>query len=137
MTPTSPKFPGTDGIGESCRLQEEWYTLKNFAKDLHVVLVQDCTGMKGPMYQRAPYPSTWARAHEKGRVFYTSFGHREDIWTNPKIQDLFLGGMAWVLRNVDADVTPNIDEVTPKARELPKLSAAKKPAAAKKKAGAA
>ena len=56
----------------------------------------------------------------KGRVFYTSFGHREDIWTNPKVQDLILGGMAWILRNVDADVTPNIDTVTPKASEIPK-----------------
>ena len=29
--------------------------------------------------------------------------------------------MAWILKNVDADVTPNLDAVTPKASELPKL----------------
>ena len=53
-------------------------------------------------------------------------GHREDIWTNPEVQDMILGGMGWILRNVEADVTPNIDAVTPKAREVPKLPPAKK-----------
>ena len=118
VIPTSPKFPGTEGLGKSYRTTEEWYALKNFAKDLHVVLVQDTTGMTDACYHRAAYPCTWARMHDKGRVYYTSFGHREDIWTNPKIQELILGGMAWVLGNVQADVTPNIDTVTPKAREL-------------------
>jgi uncharacterized protein len=118
VIPTSPKFPGTEGFGASYKTTEEWYALKNFAKDLHVVLIQDTTGMSGPMYQRAPYPCTWARKHEKGRVFYTSFGHREDIWTNPKVKGLMLGGMAWILGNTEFDATPNIDEVTPHAREL-------------------
>jgi uncharacterized protein len=136
VVPTAPKFPGTEALGDSYKVVEEWYALKNFAKDLHVVLVQETEGMKDAVYQRAPYPCTWARMHDKGRVFYTSFGHREDIWTNPKIQSLILGGMAWVLRNVDADVTPNIDSVTSKARDLAPAAPAKKPAAKAKKAAA-
>jgi len=133
VTPTSPKFPGTAGLGDSLRVLEEWYALKNFAKDMHVVLVQETEGMNDPCYQRAPYPETWARMHGKGRVFYTSLGHREDIWTNPQVQDLFLGGIAWILRNVNADITPNIDAVTPKASVIPKLppQQPKKPKAAK------
>jgi type 1 glutamine amidotransferase len=133
VTPTAPKFPGTAGMGDSFRALEEWYALKNFAKDLHVVLIQETDGMNDPCYQRPPYPETWARMHGKGRVFYSSLGHREDIWTNPLVQDLFLGGIAWILRNVDADVTPNIDAVTPKAGEIPKLPPPqpKKPKAAK------
>ena len=117
VTPTAPKFPGTAGMGDSFRALEEWYALKNFAKDMHVVLVQQTEGMNDPCYQRPPYPETWARMHGKGRVFYSSLGHREDIWTNPEVQNLFLGGIAWILRNVDADVTPNIDKVTPEIRE--------------------
>ena len=93
-----------------------YHDLKNFAKDMHVILVQETEGMKGNCYQRPPFPATWARMHDKGRVFYTSFGHREDIWTNPKVQELMLGGIAWAMGNVDADVTPNIDTVTPGAR---------------------
>ena len=56
----------------------------------------------------------------KGRVFYTSMGHREDVWTNPKFQQVLLGGLSWAARNVDADVAPNIAQVTPKANELKK-----------------
>jgi type 1 glutamine amidotransferase len=75
--------------------------------------------MKGDMYQRPPFPATWARMHGRGRVFHTSLGHREDIWTNPICQDIFLGGLAWVMRNVDASIEPNLSQVAPKADQLP------------------
>jgi type 1 glutamine amidotransferase len=117
LTVTLPKFPGTTKF-DSLTLTEEWYAQTKFAKDLHVILVQQTAGMKGAMYERPAFPATWARMQGKGRVFYTSFGHRDDIWTNPMVQDVMLGGMAWAMRNVDADVTPNIDQVTPKANEL-------------------
>ena len=114
----SPDFPGVKQFGDARKLNEEWYTLKNFAKDLHVILVEDNEGMKGDCYQRPPFPATWARMHQKGRVFYTSFGHRDDIWTNPDVQGIIAGGLAWAMRNVTVDVTPNIDKVTPKASQL-------------------
>lgn len=114
----SPSFPGVKEFGEVQKLQEEWYTLKNFAKDLHVILIEDNEGMKGDCYQRPPFPCTWARMHSKGRVFYTSFGHRDDIWTNPRVQGIMLGGLAWAMGNVDADIKPNINKVTPKASQL-------------------
>ena len=51
---------------------------------MHVILVQETDGMEEEMYtKRKPYPMTWARMQGKGRVFYTSMGHREDVWTNP------------------------------------------------------
>jgi len=114
----SPDFPGLEGVGSSFELNEEWYSLKNFADDLHVILVQETAGMKGGCYQRPPYPATWARMHGQGRVYYTSLGHRHDVWTNPLCQQIVLGGFSWVLRHVDADVTPNIHKVTPKANQL-------------------
>jgi type 1 glutamine amidotransferase len=114
----SPEFPGARDFGRVQKLKEEWYTLKNFAKDLHVILVEDNEGMEGDCYQRPPFPATWARMHHKGRVFYTSFGHRDDIWTNVRVQGIMAGGLAWAMRNVTVDVTPNIDKVTPKASQL-------------------
>jgi len=110
-----PGFPGTEKLGDGFQMRDEWYALKNFPHDLHVILVQETKGMKGPMYQRPPYPATWARRNEKGRVFYTSMGHREDVWTNPTFQQILLGGLAWTMGNVEADVTPNVDRVTPHA----------------------
>ena len=97
---------------------EEWYSLKDFAPDLHVILVQETEGMEGDIYHRASYPATWARKHGKGRVFYTSMGHRDDVWTNPTFQSVLFGGIAWAVRNVSASIPPNMAEVTPKALEL-------------------
>ncbi len=77
--------------------------------------------MNGSDYQRPPYPATWARRHGRGRVFYTSMGHREDVWTNPIFQGVLLGGIAWSLRNVDADVTPNLEKATPGHAVLPPM----------------
>ena len=114
----SRRFPGVKKFGRVQKLQEEWYTLKNFAKDLHVILIEDNEGMKGDCYQRPPFPMTWARMHDKGRVFYTSFGHRDDIWTNPDVQGIIAGGLAWAMGNVKVNVKPNIDKATPKASQL-------------------
>ncbi|MCA9102225.1 MAG: ThuA domain-containing protein [Planctomycetales bacterium] len=114
-------FPGADGLGHSFKLNEEWYSLKNFPDDLHVILAQDTQGMESNGYNRPPYPGTWARMHGKGRVFYTSMGHREDVWTNEDFfQPLVLGGLEWALGRVDADVTPNISRVTPGAHVMPR-----------------
>jgi type 1 glutamine amidotransferase len=109
-----PKFPGAAAYDNE-QFQEEWYSLKNFSPDLHVVLAQDCTGMKGDMYQRALYPETWARLHGKGRVFYTSMGHRQDVWERPEFQGLVVGALKWITGQVEVDVTPNIKQVTPEA----------------------
>lgn len=136
VTVADAKFPGFAKRGESFELMEEWYSMVNFAPDLHVLLVLDTATMRDPFvgtkdwppagwdtpYQRPPYPATWARMHGKGRVFYTAMGHREDNWLNPLFQEILLGGIAWVVRNVDADVTPNLAQVAPRARELPPVS---------------
>lgn len=118
MRVTSPEFPGLEGVGDSFELNEEWYALKNFADDLHVILVQETEGMTGECYQRPPFPATWAHMYGQGRVYYTSLGHRHDVWTNPLCQQIVMGGFSWVLGRVDADVTPNIQKVTPKANQL-------------------
>lgn len=109
-----PKFPGAEAFN-GAKFKEEWYSLKNFAPDLHVILAQECTGMKGPMYQRGMYPETWARKHGNGPVFYTSMGHREDVWTRPDFQNLVVGALKWTSGQIEVDITPNIQQATPEA----------------------
>lgn len=118
MKVTAPQFPGAEGLGESFVMLDEWYAMRDFAKDLHVILVQETAGMQGAMYQRPPFPSTWARMHGKGRVFYTALGHREDVWTDKTFQQVFLGGLNWALGRAQADIAPNVERVTPKAWQL-------------------
>ncbi len=116
----APDFPGMAGLGESFAMYDEWYALKNFAPDLHVILSQQTAGMVGACYRRPPFPVTWARMHGKGRVFYTSLAHGENAWTHEGFQQIALGGLAWILGRVDADVTPNLHQVTPFADQWPR-----------------
>ncbi|WP_435016175.1 ThuA domain-containing protein [Tundrisphaera sp. TA3] len=132
----SPDFPGAKAFGsDTFEIMDEWYTQKNWADDLHVILTQVTEGMKKTgndfYYSRPDFPETWARMHGKGRVFYTSMGHREDVWANPMFQGLLLGALGWATGRVDADVTPNLDKVTPGYKEQPSLP---KPDAKKKSA---
>jgi type 1 glutamine amidotransferase len=119
MRVVDPRFPGL-GEQKDFEINEEWYSLKNFAPDLHVILVQDTKGMKSFEYERPSYPATWARQHGKGRVFYTSMGHREDVWQSTIFQTLLVGALAWTLGEVNADITPNLASAAPQASELPK-----------------
>lgn len=118
MRVVSPTFPGAEGLGDSFRLLDEWYAMRNFADDMQVILAQETEGMQGGMYARPPFPATWARTHGKGRVFFTSMGHREDVWTNKTFQAILLGGVDWALGRREFDIHPNIDQATPKAEEL-------------------
>ncbi len=120
MRVVDPNFPGVKEQ-KDFEMLEEWYSLKNFAPDLHVILVQDTKGMKNKDYERPMYPATWARKHDKGRVFFTSMGHREDVWESEIMNKLLTGALAWTLGRVEADVKPNLNEVAPKASELPKI----------------
>ncbi len=119
MLVTDPAFPGFKELGESFELHEEWYSLKDFARNLHVLLVQETMGMTGKDYERGPFPATWARLHGRGRVFYTSMGHREDVWTNSTFQSIFVGGISWAVGNADASIPPNLERAAPKHADLP------------------
>jgi uncharacterized protein len=117
-----PEFPGIakgfGSEGRSFKIKDEWYAIRHIPDDMHVILVQSTEGMKGPMYQRANFPETWARAYGKGRVFYTSMGHREDVWANPMYQGLVLGALGWACGRVDASIEPNVRKVTPHYDQL-------------------
>jgi len=118
MKVASPKFPGVEGIGDGFEMHEEWYAFKKFNPAMRVILIQETQGMKGKLYERPPFPATWAKMSGKGRVFFTSMGHREDVWTSDIFEKIVLGGLAWALGNAKADVTPNFEKVTPKGNQL-------------------
>jgi type 1 glutamine amidotransferase len=53
------------------------------------------------------YPQSWVREFGAGRSFYTSIGHRDDIWTNdPVFRAHVVGGIRWALRLEEGDATP-------------------------------
>jgi type 1 glutamine amidotransferase len=114
----SKTFPGLNDLAEF-KMTEEWYGFTNLSPDLHVILVQDTSTMKlvngqreGP-YRGPAYPETWARMHGKGRVFYSSMGHRKDVWEAPLYKKMILASLAWITGQTNADIPPNLKETCP------------------------
>jgi uncharacterized protein len=114
-----PKFPGLEGVASPVSFNEEWYSLKDFMTDMHVILTLDTHGMKGECYQRTPYPVTWARMHGRGRVFYTAMGDRPENWKNEFFLNLLTGGILWAMGNVTAQVDANLKQAAPGYAEIP------------------
>lgn len=112
-------FPGFAESGPSFDTLEEWYSLKDFSPDLHVIAVLDAPAMSGTMYQRPAYPVTWARAEGSGRVFYTAMGHREDVWTSGNFRNILTGALRWANGEVSAAVAPNLAASAPGAATNP------------------
>ncbi len=105
-----PSFPGLAGVQSPVSLNEEWYSLKDFAPDL----------------ERRPYPVTWARMQGKGRVFYTAIGDRPENWENSFFLNLLSGGLRWSLGDVAASVTPNLVAAAPGFADIPPREAPQK-----------
>jgi uncharacterized protein len=114
-----PKFPGLENVHSPVNIEEEWYSLKEFMPDLHVILTLDTKGMLGECYQRAPYPVTWARQHGKGRVFYTALGDKPENWRNPFFLNLVAGGIRWAIGEDNRQILPNLTEAAPGYAEIP------------------
>jgi type 1 glutamine amidotransferase len=99
-----PKHPATHMIGKSFGVKDEIYQMKNFFRDrVHGLLTLDKHPNTG---QPGDYPIAWCKMYGKGRVFYTSLGHREDVWENPVYQQHILGGIKWALGLAPGNATP-------------------------------
>jgi type 1 glutamine amidotransferase len=83
-----------------------------FSRDRVRVLLSidtDATDLEGLGEVRAggDYPQAWVRTYGEGRSFYTSLGHRDDIWTNdPVFRAHVVGGIRWALGLEPGDARP-------------------------------
>lgn len=117
------QHPANGGIGEKWNLSlEEMYRIKQ----------HDRAKVRALWYLRhdpnetakAGYNAvSWCRNAGKGRVFYTSLGHREDLWSaDPALKDRknsveiskqyqahLLGGISWALGLAKGSADPNPD----------------------------
>src|SRR5262249_53148014 len=74
-------------------------------------------------------PWTWVRTHDKGRVFYTAWGHDQRTFGNPGFHNLVERGIRWACGQ-DPSVVPNFVSTAPARFEpLPMTTIAKDAAA--------
>jgi len=106
-----PKNPATASLPAVWTIQqEEIYQFKNYdPTKVHDLLIMD----KHPEHkdQSGHFAVSWCKSYGEGKVFYTSLGHREDVWdadttlkdrkNEPAISKAYqahvLGGIKWAL----------------------------------------
>jgi type 1 glutamine amidotransferase len=49
---------------------------------------------------------SWVRNYGKGRVFYCSLGHREEVWNRPDMQKMWTEAVKWAMGMTQGDATP-------------------------------
>jgi type 1 glutamine amidotransferase len=112
-----PAHPATKPIPSGFRVFDEIYIIKTFEK----AKVHGLMGLDAHPNDKTPgyFPVSWCKEFGKGRVFYTSLGHREDVWdptwkadtkdrkNTPEIANIYqehiLGGIKWALKLIEGD----------------------------------
>ncbi len=94
------KHPATAHLNGSYKVKDEIYLFKDWDRTkCRSLLFMD----KGPNDNSkeagvpGDYPVAWVKKHGKGKVFYTSLGHREDVWESETYRQHILGGIRWAL----------------------------------------
>ena len=106
-----PAFPGMQQWPKSFVLRDEIYQMRNYSRDKVRVLIRLDAGKldlanKNVHRTDRDFAVAWAKMYGKGRVFYTTLGHVEENWDNPKFQKMIIEAIKWATGMIDADVTP-------------------------------
>jgi uncharacterized protein len=115
MVVVDPKFPGMQLFPSTFTFKDEIYQVKNFNPDVtHVIIRMDPSklDLSNPRVsdeRRADknYPVSWAKMYGKGRVYYSTLGHREESWDRKDVQSMYFEAIKWALGLTNADITPN------------------------------
>jgi uncharacterized protein len=104
------KFPGMQQWPKNFTLRDEIYQMKSFSRDkVHVLMSLDASklDLTNPKVHRTDhdFAVTWAKMYGKGRVYYSTLGHPEDNWDDPRLQAMYVGAIKWAMGLVDADVS--------------------------------
>jgi type 1 glutamine amidotransferase len=105
-----PNFPGMQPWPRTLVLRDEIYQMKSFSRDqVHVLMSLDASklDLTNPKVHRGDhdFAVTWAKMYGKGRVYYSTLGHPEENWDDPRIQKMYAEAIKWVMGLVNADVS--------------------------------
>lgn len=98
------KHPATRHLPDSFKVKEEVYTFKQWNRDrTHVLISLDNSSIdinKGTREDN-DYSLCWCHNYGVGRVFYTGFGHFNELWHEEWFQTHLLNGILWAMKLKD------------------------------------
>jgi len=104
-------FPATKNFPPSFEITDEIYQFKNYSRDrVRVLMSLDPNSVdltkKNVHRTDKDFAVTWVRNYGKGRVFYSSLGHEDQVWDRPDIQQMWLEAVKWAMGMTQGDATP-------------------------------
>src|SRR5579864_3024 len=105
------EFPATKHFPASFEITDEIYQFKNYSRDrVRVLMSLDTSSVdltkKNVKRKDGDFAVTWVRDYGKGRVFYSSLGHEEQVWDRPDIQQMWLEAVKWAMGMTEGNATP-------------------------------
>lgn len=55
----------------------------------------------------ADFPVAWIKDYGKGRVFYSSLGHPDAAWDDPRVLTMYLDAIKWAIGQIQYPVRPH------------------------------
>ena len=103
--------PATRHFPPRFTILDEIYQVKAFSRANVRVLMRldpDQTDLTNKNVHRADkdFAVAWVREYGKGRVFYSTFGHRAEVWERPDVQKMWIEAAKWTLGLTQGDATP-------------------------------
>jgi type 1 glutamine amidotransferase len=107
------KHPAVSSVPPGFKVMDEIYIIKSFEKGkVHGLLGLNAHPNDGT---EGYFPISWCKSYGKGRIFYTSLGHREDVWdptwntaqrkNAPAVAQVYqahvLSGIRWALGQIE------------------------------------
>ncbi len=94
--------PATKHLGWHFEITDEIYQFKNYDRSkLQVLMSIDVESIdlkaKGVKRWDGDFAVSWCKPYGKGRVFYTSLGHRKEVWADERFLKHLVGGIQWAI----------------------------------------
>jgi len=116
ITVEEPEHPLVAAFsGKDFRLADEIYQYGEpyDRSKVHVLLSLDPErtnmGVKWIRREDNDFALAWVKSHGKGRIFYTSFGHRTELFWNSKLLQFYLDAIQFVTGDLEAPTAPRSD----------------------------
>jgi uncharacterized protein len=106
------KHPAAAGFSDGDEITDEIYQFRDspYSREkLHIILSVDNSSIDVSKGKRKDmdYAVSWCHEYGKGRSFYTSLGHRKDVWNDERFQKHLIGGLKWTMKEAEGSSTPS------------------------------
>lgn len=109
-----PKHPAAAGFADGAEITDEIYQFSDspYSREkLHIIMSVDNssidTNKKDVHRKDKDFAISWCQEFGKGKSFYTSLGHRKEVWKDERFQKHLIGGLKWATNQAPGDATPS------------------------------